>query len=246
VLYAGRVAELMEISVSSNHIDVGAAVTLTDVMPILLQHYPGLEELMRRFASPPIRNACTLGGNVANGSPIGDTMAALMVTGASLVLRCGNSRREVPLDAFYHGYQQNDFAPGEFLVSIRIPLADPTAIVRSQKWSKRFDQDISAVCTAYYLKLDGDTVTDFRMACGGLAPVVKRATQCEAALQGERWNEQGIEKACAALGRDFSPISDMRATAGIRLLAVQNLLRRFFYETRGEVNTTVYSYGRPG
>ena len=131
-------------------------------------------------------------------------------------------------------------------MSIRIPLVSETAIVRSQKWSKRFDQDISAVCSAYLLQLDGDVVTDFRMACGGLAPVVKRAAQCEAALLGERWNEHSIENACAALGRDFSPITDMRAAASIRLLAVQNLLRRFFRETRGDVDSTVYTYGRPG
>ncbi|NNF40716.1 MAG: xanthine dehydrogenase small subunit [Woeseiaceae bacterium] len=245
VLYTGRVAELTEITVSASHIDVGAAVTLTDVMPVLLHHFPGFEELMRRFASPPIRNAGTLGGNVANGSPIGDTMAALMVTGAVLVLRHGSATRELPLDAFYHGYRQNDLAPGEFLASIRIPLAEPAAIVRSQKWSKRFDQDISAVCTAYYLRLDNDIVTEFRMACGGLAPVIKRASHCEAALHGEHWSAQSIEKACTALSRDFSPISDMRAAASIRVLAVQNLLRRFFRETRGDVDTTVYSFGRP-
>jgi len=244
VIYTGRVAELAELSVSSTHIEVGAAVTLTDVMPVLIDQYPGLDELFRRFASPPIRNVGTLGGNVANGSPIGDSMAALMVVGATLVLRRGNAIRELPLDEFYHDYQVNDLAPGEFLVRIRIPLADPQAIVQSQKWSKRFDQDISAVCTAYRLELDGDSVKEFRMACGGLAPVIKRATHCEAELTGQRWSEHNVEKACVALQSDFNPINDMRASADIRLRAVQNMLRRFFRETQGEVDSTVYTYGR--
>lgn len=244
VIYTGRVAELAELSVSSTHIELGAAVTLTEVMPVVVDQYPGLDELFRRFASPPIRNAGTLGGNIANGSPIGDTMPALMVVGASLVLRRGDATRELPLDEFYHDYQVNDLAPGEFLARIRIPVADPQAIVSSQKWSKRFDQDISAVCTAYYLELDGDKVKSFRMACGGLAPVIKRAANCEAELAGKRWNDTSIEKACKALQSDFSPISDMRASADIRLRAVQNLLRRFFRETRGDVVSTVYTYGR--
>lgn len=244
VIYTGRVAEFAALTVSSTHIEVGAAVTLTDVMPVIVDHYPGLTELFRRFASPPIRNAGTLGGNIANGSPIGDTMAALMVVGASLVLQCGSKVRELPLDEFYHDYQVDDLAAGEFLAKIRIPLPDAGAIVQSQKWSKRFDQDISAVCTAYRLELDGNRVKGFRMACGGLAPVIKRATNCEAALVGKHWNGESIEQACVSLKDDFKPISDMRASADIRLHAVQNLLRRFFSETQGDVSSTVYTYGR--
>ena len=244
VIYTGRVKELGSLEVSATHIEVGSAVTLTDVIPMLVEHYPGLDEMFRRFASPPIRNAGTLGGNIANGSPIGDSMAALMVIGATLVLRGGSKERELPLDEFYHDYQVNDLAAGEFLARIRIPLPVADAVVSSQKWSKRFDQDISAVCTAYNLQLDGDRVSNFRMACGGLAPVVKRATNCEAAVNGKQWNEATIERGVAALGQDFTPISDMRASADIRLRATQNLLRRFYLETRGELDETVYTYGR--
>ena len=116
--------------------------------------------------------------------------------------------------------------------------------MRSQKWSKRFDQDISAVCTAYRLRLDGHDVAEFRMACGGLAPTIRRAPRCEAALIGASWDEATIERACAALAEDYSPISDMRASADMRLVAVQNLLRRFWLETIGEAPETVYDYGR--
>jgi len=152
----------------------------------------------------------------------------------------------LPLDAFYHDYRVNDLAPGEFIERIRIPLVDGQAVVRSQKWSKRFDQDISAVCTAYFLELDGGKVATFRMACGGLAKIIKRATHCEGILVGEAWSEQQIERACVALQSDFTPISDARATADIRLLAVQNLLRRFYRETEGAAESTVYLYGRSG
>ena len=244
VIYTGRVSELLEISQESTHLEIGAAVTLTDAIPAIVGQYPGLDELFRRFASPPIRNTGTLGGNIANGSPIGDSMAAMMVIGASLVLRCGDSQRELPLDAFYHDYLVNDLAAGEFIERIRIPLADGNAVVHSQKWSKRFDQDISAVCTAYLLELDDDRVKTFRMACGGLAEVVKRAAYCEGALAGKRWTADTVEQACAALATDYRPISDARATADIRLLAVQNLLRRFYFETSGEAEPTVYLYGR--
>jgi len=116
--------------------------------------------------------------------------------------------------------------------------------VRCHKLSKRFDQDISAVCNAYYLELDGDTVTEFRMACGGLAAIVKRAVNCERAVSGRAWNEETITRAAEALARDFEPISDMRASREYRLRAALNLLRRFYLETRGEFDTSVYAYGR--
>ena len=244
IIYIGRVAELSDIGVSSTHIEVGGAATLSEVVPLIVQHYPGLDEMFRRFASPPIRNAGTLGGNIANGSPIGDSMAALMVVETSLVLRCADGEREVALQDFYHDYRVNDLQPGEFLARIKIPLPDVDVIVRSQKWSKRFDQDISAICTAYRLLLKDGKVESFRMACGGLAATVRRATHTENAVTGMPWTAATVEVACAALAEDFKPISDMRASADIRLTAVQNLLRRFFAETQSDGLETVYTYGR--
>jgi xanthine dehydrogenase small subunit len=244
VIYTGRVAELNEQRVTASHIEIGAAVTLADAMQVIVANYPGLEELFLRWASPPIRNAATLGGNIANGSPIGDSMPALMVLGASLVLRRGRSRREVALEDFYLDYQVQDLRPAEFVETVRIPLPGDDVIVGSHKLSKRFDQDISAVCNAYRLELDGEIVTEFRMACGGMAATVRRAPGCEAAVTGNSWNEATLEAASEALARDFEPISDMRASAGYRLRAAQNLLRRFYLESRGELETSVYAYGR--
>lgn len=244
IVYTGRVAELNSLAVSDTHIEIGAAVSLSDAMTVIVEHFPGFEELFKRFASPPIRNAGTLGGNIANGSPIGDSMPALMVAGATLVLRRGKSQREVPLDEFYLDYQVKDLRKSEFIEWIRIPLPQDDVVLRSHKLSKRFDQDISAVCTAYRLELDGDTVASFRMACGGLATVVKRAQHCEAEINGKPWSGQTIRAAAEALAEDFAPISDMRASADYRLRAVRNLLRRFYLETRGEHTDTVYDYGR--
>jgi xanthine dehydrogenase small subunit len=244
VIYTGRVADLCDVKVNETHIDIGAAATLAEAIPTIVDYYPGFTELFRRFASPPIRNVGTLGGNIANGSPIGDSMAALMVVDASLVLRVGEVEREVALEDFYHDYMVNDLQPGEFVSRIKIPLPSDGAEVKSHKWSKRFDQDISAICTAYRLVLDGGKVRAFRMACGGLAATVRRAQETEAAITGMPWTEDTIENACAALARDFAPISDMRASADIRLLAVQNLLRRFFAETKSDGLASVYTYGR--
>ncbi len=244
VIYAGRAADICDVKVSDTHIDIGGAATLTEAVPVIVQHYPGFDELFRRFASPPIRNAGTLGGNIANGSPIGDSMAALMVVDTSLVLRCGEVEREISLNDFYHDYMVNDLQPGEFVSRILIPLPTDNAHVSSQKWSKRFDQDISAISTAYRLVLDDGKVTSFQMACGGLAATVRRATKTEAAISGKAWSGDTVEAACAKLAEDFSPISDMRASADIREIAVQNLLRRFFAETQSDELETVYTYGR--
>ena len=244
VIYTGRVAELLALRTSASHLEIGGAVSITQASAAIVEQYPDLDELFRRFASPPIRNAGTLGGNVANGSPIGDSMPALMVLGASLILRRGDQERELGLDEFYHDYQVNDLQPGEFVACIRVPLARDGLRVASHKWSKRFDQDISAVCTAYSLELDGETVARFRMACGGLAATIRHARRCEQVINDAPWTAETIDRACAALAEDFSPISDMRASADIRLVAVQNLLRRFWMESRGEAEETVYTYGR--
>ena len=244
VIYTGRVSELLDVSVGDTYIDIGGAATLTDAIPVIVRHYPGLTEMFRRFASPPIRNAGTLGGNVANGSPIGDSMPALLVLDATLALRLGAAEREVAINDFYHDYMKNDLQPGEFVARIRIPLPADDAIVSSQKWSKRFDQDISAVCTAYRLVIKAGKVSSFRMACGGLAATVRRATKTEASITARPWTRETIEAACEKLAQDFAPISDMRASADIRLLAVQNLLRRFFAETANDNIETVYTYGR--
>jgi xanthine dehydrogenase small subunit len=244
VIYTGRVEELKRVSVSATHLDIGAAVSLTDAMPAILSRYPDLREMLLRFASPPIRNAGTLGGNVANGSPIGDSMPALLALDALLTLRKGSERRELPLSEFYLGYRKTALGPGEFLERVAIPFPKPGTHFRVYKVSKRFDQDISAVCGAYRLTLDGARVADVRIAYGGLAAIPQRAAQCERALAGRDWNEATVHGAMAALDADFSPISDMRASAAYRKQVCRNLLYRFYLESSGAHDAAVYEYGR--
>ena len=246
VIYTGNVRELCELEVTDKSIRIGAAVSLSDAAPVIVEHYPLLEELFLRFASPPIRNAGTLGGNVANGSPIGDSMPALMVARTSLVLRSTEGSREVALENFYHDYMVNELRSGEFVESLHVPLPDPGVELRSYKISKRFDQDISAACAAFLLELDSDSdrVASIRIAFGGMAATISRAKQCEEALRGQRWNETSIEHAAQALAKDFAPISDMRASAEYRSQVARNFLQRLYLETRGEITDTVYSYGR--
>jgi xanthine dehydrogenase small subunit len=244
IIYAGNVKELRQLAVVDQHIEIGAAVSLSEAVPVILEHYPQLEELFLRFASPPIRNAGTLGGNVANGSPIGDSMPALMAAGTSLVLCSASGRRNVSLDDFYKDYMVNDLQPGEFLETLRIPLPDDGVELRSYKISKRFDQDIAAVCGAFQLKLDVGKVESVRIAFGGMAATIRRASHCENALLGEVWDEASIARAMTALGSDFTPIDDMRASADYRVRVARNFLQRLYLETQGSLPATVYTYGR--
>ena len=233
VIYVGNAADLQDIAISGDCIDIGAAVSLTDAFAPLEQHYPELREVLRRFASPPIRNAGTLAGNVANGSPIGDSMPPLIALGAHVVLRKGDKRREVPLEDLYLAYQKTAMEPGEFVERVRVPVRSPGLRFATYKISKRFDQDISAVCAAFALVLEGGTIRSARVAFGGMAATPKRAAQCEAALVGQAWNETTCERAAAALARDFTPLTDMRASAAYRATVARNLLRKFHLQTSG-------------
>lgn len=244
VIYTGGAQELKALRASKSHLEIGAAVTLTDAMQAIIEYFPSLEELFLRFASPPIRNAATLGGNVANGSPIGDSMPALLVLDASLALRKGEDRRTLPLVDFYIDYMQNALQPGEFIEKILIPLPVDGAQVESYKVSKRFDQDISAVCGAYRLVLDGDDVSDIKIAYGGMAAIPKRAKHCEQALTGKSWSEALVGEAIKELDKDYSPISDMRSSAAYRRAICGNLLYRFYLDTTGAAEERLYTYGR--
>jgi xanthine dehydrogenase small subunit len=192
-----------------------------------------LGELADRFGSPPVRNSGTFGGNVANGSPIGDSMPFLLALGASVKLRRGSAAREMPLEDFYLGYQKRALQPGEFLEAVRIPLSPAGRRFASYKISKRMDQDISALCGAYAFDLADGRIAKARIAYGGMAAVPKRALHAEAALTGQPWSRATFEAAQPALALDYAPLSDMRASAGYRMQVAQNLLLRFFVEHNG-------------
>jgi xanthine dehydrogenase small subunit len=234
LLYIGQVAELRELSNDGEYLYIGAAVPLQDGYEALVELYPGLRELHRRFASLPIRNAGTLVGNLANGSPIGDSMPALIALGARIVLRRERRLRELPLEDFYIAYQKTALKPGEFVQALRVPLPVSTQRFRAYKLSKRYDQDISAVCAAFSLQLEDGIVRQVRIAFGGMAGTPRRAPLAERALEGRPWTDAAVADAMAALKNDFEPLSDMRASSAYRTTAAQNLLYRYFLETREE------------
>ncbi|HZF81226.1 MAG TPA: xanthine dehydrogenase small subunit, partial [Rubrivivax sp.] len=232
IIYTGDVAEMQRVEISDALIQIGAAAPLEHAWQALVGEWPELRDLWLRFASLPIREVGTMGGNVANGSPIGDSAPVLMALGAGLVLRQGDRVRQLALDDFYTGYMQNRLESGEFLQAIVVPRRKPAQQLRAYKISKRFDSDISALCGAFAIELDGDAIRSARVAFGGMAATVKRAARCEAALQGQPWNEATLQAAMAALQDDFKPLSDMRASSRYRMQVAQNLLRRFWLETR--------------
>jgi xanthine dehydrogenase small subunit len=192
-----------------------------------------LHEGWARFASVPIRNSGTLGGNIANGSPIGDSMPALMALAATVVLRRGDALRELPLEELYLAYQKTALQPGEFVAQVRIARRAPATLLRAYKASKRYDQDISAVFVCFALTLDGARITSARIGCGGVAATPRRATATEAALEGRTWDRDTADAAVRTLESEFQPIGDMRASAAYRRAVLCNLFRRFQIETGG-------------
>jgi xanthine dehydrogenase small subunit len=233
LIYLGEVAELKNMRETGGMLEIGAAVRLTEACAAIVKHYPMLDEIGKRFASPPIRNAGTLCGNIANGSPIGDSMPFLIALGASVELLQGDKTRSLPLEKLYLGYQKKALAPGEFVTAVRIPLPQTCCLVASYKISKRFDQDISAVCGAYALTLRDGTIVDARIAYGGMAAIPQRAAHTEAALIGQPWTEKTVDAALQKIAEDYSPLSDMRASSAYRLQIAGNLLKRFYYEHSG-------------
>lgn len=231
VIYTGDVAELHAIRESQETIEIGAAATYSEVQELLAAEYPDAGELIRRLGSLQIRNSGTLGGNIANASPIGDSMPLLLAANASLVMRRGSERRSLPLDSFFHDYRETDLTPGEFLESVIVPRRNQAMKLRCYKISKRFDQDISAVCAAFALELESGSVKSLRTGFGGMAAIPKRASACEAALTGKAWSRENVEAAMAALDSDFAPMSDMRASSDYRRAIARNLLLKFYLET---------------
>jgi xanthine dehydrogenase small subunit len=232
IIYLGNVDELKRIEQRDGALHIGAGASLEVAWAALAVRFPALTEMWLRFASPPIRNAGTMGGNIANGSPIGDSAPVLMALDAQIELRRGEHVRRLPLADFYVGYMKNRLEPGEFVQTLVVPDASPALQLRAYKISKRYDSDISAVCAALAIELDGELVKHVRLAFGGMAATVQRAAQAEAALAGQAWNASSVRAAQAALARDFTPLTDLRASAGYRLQVAQNLLQRFWLETR--------------
>lgn len=232
IAYICNIPELRQIRESSDALTIGAGVSLTDAYQSIARRYPQLHLLWDRFASVPIRNAGTLGGNVANGSPIGDSMPWLLVLEAQVELCSRRGRRTIPLEQLYTGYMKKSMAADEIISAVILPLAPQGLQFRTYKLAKRRDSDISAVCAAFAFRLDGTTVVEPRVAYGGMAAIPARARACESALRGKPWTEATVREAMQALSEDFTPLDDMRASAAYRIKTARNLLYRCFLETR--------------
>jgi xanthine dehydrogenase small subunit len=229
-VFIGDIADLRHIEETQEGLTLGAAVRYSEAREALARLHPDLGELVRRIGGVQVRNAGTIGGNIANGSPIGDMPPALIALGAELTLRRGSERRTMPLEAFFLSYGKQDRNPGEFVESVRIPRPDPDLLIRIVKLSKRFDSDISGVCGAFALRIADGIVAEARVAFGGMAGIPARAPGCEAALTGQPWNEATAEAATQALAADYTPLDDLRGSAAYRRSVAANLLRRLWAE----------------
>ena len=243
LIYVGDIAEMKQIEVFEDRIELGAAASLTSCYNALTDEFPDFGALLHRFASLQIRNQGTLGGNIGNASPIGDSPPALIALNALVVLRDGDETRTFPLEDYFIDYKVTAQQPGEFIEKVIVPRAQAGEEFRSYKVSKRIDDDISAVLGCFNLRINNGRIEDARIAFGGMAAIPKRASHCEAVLNGAAWNKETIERAKEALAMDFTPLSDFRASKEYRSLAAANLLTRYFVELEAtEVTTRVSDY----
>ncbi|MDI9331243.1 MAG: xanthine dehydrogenase small subunit [Alphaproteobacteria bacterium] len=230
IMYLGNVVELRRVSEDAQAWRIGAMVSLEQVLDLWRDVYPDFAEVLRRFGSPPIRSTATLAGNIANGSPIGDSMPCLMALGATLALRRSDKIRHVPLDQFYTGQKQNVLQPGEFIQAVVCPKPQPGQVFRAHKVSKRFEQDISATCAAISYQLKGGRLSGVRLAYNGLAPSPCRAPQLEAVLEGRTPGEVTAAALDAAIAQCFTARDGLRATWAYRSLVARNLVLDFIQE----------------
>ncbi len=233
VIALNEVRELGEITERAGALEIGATVPYAEAHHALARWHPDFGEVLRRLGSTQIRNSGTIGGNIANGSPIGDSMPPLIAGGATLLLRSLDGSRELPLEQFFIAYGKQDLRPGEIIERVRLPRLRDAVFFRAYKISKRFDQDISALLGAFAFEIVGGVVRGARIAYGGLAEIPKRAASIEAALAGRPWTMATIETAALMLEKDFAPISDLRASAEYRMAAAKNLLKKAFLEYQG-------------
>lgn len=235
VIFIGHLPELRRIAENDSEVRFYAGVSYAEALPVIAASFAQLAPLWHRIGGEQVRNMGTIGGNIANGSPIGDTPPPFIALGARLHLRRGEHRREIKLEDYFLAYGKQDRQPGEFVESVTLPLLPAGELFAVYKLSKRREEDISALCGAFRLFVsDAGVVGMARIAFGGMAATPKRARALEAALVGKPWTLETVEAALPAFAEDFQPISDMRASSAYRLLAAQNLLRRFFLETKGQ------------
>jgi xanthine dehydrogenase small subunit len=230
IVYLGNVTELKQVKDTPQAWHIGAVVSLTEVETLVAKAYPDFAEVLRRFGSPPIRSTATLAGNIANGSPIGDTMPCLMALGATLTLRRGDKTRTVSLDKFYTGQKQTVLQAGEFIEAVVLPKPQTGQVFRAHKVSKRFEQDISATCAAISYTLKAGKLSGVKLAYNGLAPSPCRAPKLEAVLEGKAPADVKESDLDVAITASFVARDGLRATWAYRSLVARNLVIDFIEE----------------
>ncbi|NDF46486.1 MAG: xanthine dehydrogenase small subunit, partial [Betaproteobacteria bacterium] len=235
IMYLGNVKELRQVQDTPKTWRIGAAVSLAHIETLIADAYPDFAEVLRRFGSPPIRSTATLAGNIANGSPIGDSMPCLMALGATLVLRKGDKTRTVALDQFYTGQKQNVLQAGEFIEAIELPKPVAGQVFRAHKVSKRFEQDISATCAAITYSLKDGKLTGVKLAYNGVAPSPCRAPKLEALLEGKAPSDVSEAALDKAIADSFVARDGLRATWAYRSLVARNLVLEFIENQTAEV-----------
>lgn len=237
VAFIGQIDDLRGIEISDSGMAIGASVTLSQLHKAVAKKYASLGELVRRYGSTQVRNAATIGGNIANGSPIGDSPPALIALGAQLYLRRGDDFRNMALEDYFIDYGKQDRKIGEFIIGVAIP--EQPNNLKCYKITKRFDQDISTLCGCFNITRHSGKITSARIAFGGMAETPKRATSVETALIGKPWTQDTITAAVTKFSTDYQPISDVRASAAYRAQTAQNLLQRYFDETFGHATNVL-------
>jgi xanthine dehydrogenase small subunit len=232
LIYTGRVSDMANITTTEESLELGAAVTYSQANDCLVDLYPDLAELIERLGSLQVRNQGTIAGNIGNASPIGDMPPVLIALGAELILRRGKETRRVAVEDYFVKYKVTILQTSEFIEKIIIPLPNPGSEFKAYKISKRLEDDISATCGAFNIHVENGITTSIAIAFGGMAEIPKRASHCEQALLNREWNKQTLELAINEMAKDFTPISDFRASAEYRLSVSQNMLRRLFLETQ--------------
>jgi xanthine dehydrogenase small subunit len=229
IIDLSRVKELLAINKSNGALVLGAAAPLSQAFTELDQQFPGNTEFFQRYAGLLVRESATLGGNIANGSPIGDSMPLLIALGANVILRSINGERQLPVEDFYLGYRQTVLAPNEVIQGVSVPITTPP-FLRAYKLSKRQDDDISIACLVIAMRVENDRISHVRIGVGGMAAVPKRAVRTEAFLLDQIWQKETMDQAAEILQAEFEPISDMRASSDYRKKAMASLIKRFWLE----------------
>jgi xanthine dehydrogenase small subunit len=228
IIWTGRAKGFADITDHADKISIGGGVTYADALAVLSKYFPDLGDVMTRIGSAQVRASGTIGGNIANGSPIGDMPPMLIALGAKLHLRFGAETRMIPLEDFFITYGKQDRAAGELVWAIDVPKLVPNHVFKAYKISKRFDQDISAVMGAFQFTLNGNRIEKARIAFGGMAATPKRAATTEWELAGKT-----LPEALKVTLTDYAPIDDMRASAAYRMETANALLRKALLEAGG-------------